>query len=146
MNSVEEKDHGWERIKGEVENASSVKVGILSDSEDDDEGTDMLLIAAANEFGTNRIPARPFIRGAFDEHQSDLRKMAERLWSQVMEGRMGFNRALGLLGEYHEGQVKRYMTALDAPANAPSTVLQKGSSNPLIDEGRLRNSVRWELE
>jgi len=23
-------------------------------------------------------------------------------------------------------------------------VAQKGSSNPLIDEGRLRNSIRWE--
>ena len=146
MNSVEEKDLGWERIKQELDHASTVKVGILSDSEPAEDGTDMLLIAAANEFGTNRIPARPFVRGAYDEHQRDLRKMAERLWSQVMQGRLDFNRALGLLGQHHEDQVKRYMTALAAPANAPSTVRQKGSSNPLIDKGRLRASVRWELE
>ena len=148
-NRVTEKDHGWKRVKGEMKAAqnSGVKVGILSDeTETYDDGADMLLVAAANEFGTadGHIPARPFIRGSYDQNRSGLARTAQRLWDQVLAGRLTTKRALGLLGEQHQGQVQEYMTALDTPANAPRTVARKGSSNPLIDEGRLRNSIRWE--
>lgn len=147
-NKVEVKDQGWNRIQKEVKSAkgSGVKVGVLSDSGTDDEGADMTLIAAANEFGTDTIPARPFVRGAFDKHRRRLHQTKDRLWWLVIQGRITVSRALALLGEEHQGQVQEYMTELNEPANAPSTVRQKGSSNPLIDEGRLKNSVRWERD
>ena len=148
-NRVTEKDHGWKRIKGETKAAqnSGVKVGILSDeTETYDNGADMLLVAAANEFGTadGHIPPRPFIRGGFDQNQRALGRTAERLWNQVLAGTLTARQALGLLGEQHQGQVQEYIVALQTPLNAPSTIAQKGSSNPLNDEGRLRNSIRWE--
>ena len=151
-NRVEEKDHGWNRIKGEIQAArgGGVKVGVLSDTQEtyEESGADMLLVAAANEFGTadGRVPPRPFIRGGFDQNQRALGRTAQRLWDQVLAGTLTTRRALGLLGEQHQGQVQEYMTALQTPANAPRTVAQKGSSNPLIDEGRLRNSIRWEYD
>ena len=153
-NRVTEKDRGWKRIKGEMKAAqnSGVKVGILSDeTETYDSGADMLLVAAANEFGTSdgHIPPRPFIRGAFDEKQRALGRTAQRLWDQVLAGRITTRQALGLLGEKHQGQVQEYISALQTPANAPSTIRQKSTSagvgdSPLEDEGRLRNSIRWE--
>ena len=148
-NRVMEKDHGWNRIKGEIQAAqgSGVKVGVLSDeTETYDDGADMLLVAAANEFGNDTIPARPFMRGGFDQNQRALGRTAQRLWDQVLAGTLTARQALGLLGEQHQGQVQEYMTALQTPENAPRTVAQKGSSNPLIDEGRLRNSIRWEYD
>ena len=155
MNGVEEKDQGWNRIKDEMRAAkgAGVKVGVLSDVEPHEDGADMLLIAAANEFGTRdgHIPPRPFIRGSYDQNQRGLQRTARRLWDQVLAGTLTARRALGLLGEQHQGQVQEYMTALQTPANAPSTIRQKSTSagvgnSPLEDEGRLLNSIRWEYD
>jgi len=146
-NRVEVVDQGWDAIKDEVTKArgSSVNVGVLSDSDPHPEdGADMVLIAAANEFGTDTIPARPFLRGAFNANQRGLTQTASRLFGLILEGKLTSKRALGILGEEHQGQVQEYMTALDTPPNAPRTVAQKGSANPLVDEGRLRASIRWE--
>jgi hypothetical protein len=141
---------GWARIKDEIKKAekAAVKVGVLSDSPQQTGEADMLLIAAANEFGTSngRIPPRPYIRGSFDAKQRELGRTQERLWNLVLSGKIDTDRAMGLLGEEHQAQIQEYMTALDTPPNAPRTVAQKGSSNPLIDEGRLRASIRWERQ
>jgi len=149
--SVTERDFGFKKLMAQFQKARQkpgVKVGVLADAGADDEGTDLLLIAAANELGTGdgRIPARPFIRGAFDEKQAELFKTQERLWALVQSGRITLDQALGLLGEEHQGQIQEFMTALSDPPNADSTVERKGSSNPLIDSGRLRASVRWERD
>ena len=145
MNRVQERDLGWKRIQREIEAAknASVRVGVLADAGASEDGVDLVDIAVFNEFGTSRAPARPFIRGAFDEKQRDLTRLKARLWNQVLAGRMDTRRALGLLGQTHEDQIKVYMTELSAPENAASTVAAKGSSNPLIDTGRLRASIRW---
>lgn len=145
MNRVEERDLGWKRIQREIKAAknASVRVGVLADAGTSDDGVDLVDIAVFNEFGTSRAPARPFIRGAFDEKQRDLTRLKARLWNQVLAGRLDTRRALGLLGQTHEDQIKVYMTELSAPENAASTVAAKGSSNPLIDTGRLRASIRW---
>jgi hypothetical protein len=148
--SVTERDMGWTRIKDEIKKAekAAVKVGVLSDSPQQIGEADMLLIAAANEFGTSdgHIPPRPYIRASFDAKQRELGRTQERLWNLVLDGKIDTDRAMGLLGEEHQAQIQEYMTALDTPPNAPRTVAKKGSSNPLIDEGRLRASIRWERQ
>jgi len=145
---VVDRDKGWNRIQREIKKArkAQVKVGVLGEGEGYYEGGDttVLDVAVWNEFGTGNTPARPFIRGAYDQRQRELQRTSARLWNQVVAGRIDTNRAIGLLGEKHKDQVQEYMTALDQPPNAPSTIAAKGSSNPLIDEGRLRRSINWE--
>ena len=41
--------------------------------------------------------------------------------------------------------IAREITNLKEPPNAESTILKKGSSNPLIDTGDMRKSVKWKL-
>lgn len=142
--SVHERDIGWDRIMREVEKAegAAVDVGIPADAGADD-GTDLAAVAAFNEFGTPSAPARPFMRGAFDENQHKLSRTQERLWNQVLRGRISTDEALAILGEEHQGEVQDFMTALDTPANAEETIRRKGSSNPLIDERILLRAIRW---
>lgn len=145
---VIDKDQGWGRILRETRKAKSsgVKVGVLSGAGEYPDGPDIVMIAAANEFGSDNVPARPFMRGAADEHRQDINLTKERLWTQVLRGRLTVEQALGMLGSYHQGQVQEYMTALDTPPNAPRTVAEKGDDNPLIDTGRLRRSIEWERD
>ena len=173
-NRVTEKDHGWKRIKGEIQAAqgSAVKVGILSDSEAHDDGTDMVMIAAANEFGAEipvtdkmrgffaykfgvnlkksttkiTIPERSFIRGGYDQNQRSLQRTKQRAWGLVLDGKLTARGALGLIGEEHQGQVREFMIALSEPGNSGLTERNKNSSNPLVNEGRLVDSVRWEYD
>jgi hypothetical protein len=146
-NKVFERDMGWKRILRETwaMKRRGVKVGVLGDAERND-GQSMIDIAVYNEFGTEKIPPRPFIRGAYDSQTRELGRFKDRLMSQVLAGRVDTERALKILGEHHKGQIQKYMTALDDPPNAPATIEAKGSSNPLVEHGQLRRSIDWELD
>lgn len=139
---IQDIDRGWQRIKRETAALSrkAVKVGIQSD------GGDVLDRAFFNEYGTSRIPARPFVSTAFDENRDDLHAMKSRLWDGLLMGRIGADQAAALLGEHHQNQVQEKITSIQTPPNAASTVEQKGSTNPLIDTGQMRQSVRYEVE
>jgi hypothetical protein len=146
-NKVIERDMGWKRILRETRamKRRGVKVGVLGDAERND-GQSMIDIAIYNEFGTKNIPARPFIRGSYDSKRRELGKFKDRLLAQILRGKLDTVHALKILGEHHKGQIQEYMTTLDDPPNAPSTIEAKGSSNPLIDNGQLRRSIDWELD
>jgi len=163
MNRVEDIDKGWDRIRRETEALGDkmVKVGIQSDagaySDDDDEDAPTLVeIAFWNEYGTEGgasgggwggpVPERPFMRNSFDDNKSDLQDFKGRLWDRVIRGTVDARQAAELLGQRHEGQVKETITSLATPPNAPATIALKGSSNPLIDSGQMRQSVRYEVE
>ena len=139
---VTDRDLGWKRIKRETAALAkkSVNVGFPEGS------GEVLDRAFFNEYGTTRIPARPFVSTAFDENRDDLHAMKSRLWDGLMMGRIGADQAAALLGEHHQGQVQEKITSIRTPPNAASTVEQKGSSNPLIDTGQMRQSVRYEVE
>ena len=53
---------------------------------------------------------------------------------------------LETIGVIAVGKVQQYMTDLRTPPNAHSTIAKKGSSNPLIDTGAMRQSVTHALQ
>jgi hypothetical protein len=116
-------------------------------------------IATWNEFGTKAtskhpgIPARSFMRSTFDEKlrtyerfiQKNLGKVGG---SMVRTGQGGITAEmfLNLLGEKIRADVQRKIVKLKDPPNQPSTIRKKKSSNPLIDTGRLRQSIDFEVK
>lgn len=54
--------------------------------------------------------------------------------------------ALEKVGQIAVGKVQQYMTDLQDPPNAQSTIDKKGSSNPLIADGTLRASVTYSVD
>lgn len=145
--SLIDRDKGWKRIRGEMTELSRLKitVGIQSGSNSSD-GEPLVDRAAANEFGTDTIPERSFMRASFDESQAKLLELSKKLWSSTLRGQRNAMQSAHLLGQEHEGQIKEKITSLKDPPNAQSTVAQKGSSNPLIDSGEMRRSVRYEVK
>ena len=122
---------------------SGVKVGFFSTAKYED-GTPVAAVAAWNEFGTETIPERPFFRRAIAEMEDGVTKIVK---SGIDTEKMVVDdRLAGRVGAYVAGQVMESITALKEPPNAPETVRRKGSSDPLLDTGTLRNSVDWEVE
>ena len=121
----------------------AVEVGFYSTAKYAD-GTPVTNVAAWNEFGTSRIPERPFFRQAIQGADKDLLPI---LVENVDPRTMSVDRrTAGLVGQAMQGRIQRSITTLRRPGNAPSTIEAKGSSNPLIDTGFLRQSVTWKME
>ena len=142
--SIEDDDEEMNRILSEYEDApfDAVDIGVLSDEDEL-----LRVYASANEFGTRNghIPERSFIRSAVDNGDQLISQRAEQVWAQISDGRLPMNVGLGMMGEFIQRLITQRITDLKTPENAQSTKDRKGSDNPLIDTGRMRQSIRWQL-
>jgi len=123
-----------------------VKFGIQDDAgADPQSGTDLLDIAIYNEFGTETIPARPFMRDFAEKNNKVLGQAMDRMALAVQDGRLGVENALDQLGTFAEKHQKAHVQQSKqwAKPNAPSTVKKKGSDVPLIDDGVMVNAIRY---
>lgn len=143
MHEIKDIDLGWRRIKKELKliDKSYTQIGVQKDAGEED-GQSIAAIAAYNEYGTDNIPSRSFMRSTFDEQQVKLKAVIKKQHSLILKGERTVKRSLGLIGEYMEGAIKKKITDLKTPPNKPATIRAKGSSNPLIDTGRMRASIR----
>ncbi len=99
-----------------------------------------------HEYGTSRIPARPFLGPAIENNRERIQALNRDLLLQIMEGRLPKRAALGRLGAFGQGLVQKQIRETLTPPNAPSTIRRKGSSHPLIDTGQMVQNVAWEYE
>ena len=129
-----------------IANKPFTKIGILGSGEADEEGTTVIEYGSYNEFGTKDIPERSYIRSTVDERKRRIFGKAFNLQRDIFEGRMSITKALGIMGTLIKGNIVQKIVDLRSPANADSTIRAKGSSNPLIDSGRLRQSIDYEVE
>lgn len=99
-------------------------------------------IGALNHFGTETIPARPWLDVGILQTWEKCKRVIE---ITVYKGG-NINQGMKKVGEVAVGGVKRYITQLKEPPNAMSTIEAKGSSNPLVDSSQMRQSVTPVLE
>lgn len=115
------------------------------------EGTPVAHVAAINEFGTDRIPERPFFRGSVAKMETELMPV---LRSGINTETMQVDGMLAdKLGAHAAGVIQTTIakgTFHPNPPNAPSTIARKtkgqgGEVTTLIDTGKLRQSVTWRV-
>ena len=87
------------------------------------------------------IPARPWLAPGV---QSGTIEYLREIEKGVKKGD-NLDMVLDRVGIIATGKVQQYMTDLKTPPNAPSTIAKKGSSNPLIDSGMMRQSVTYSV-
>jgi len=131
----------------QLEGKPRVKIGVLGSGYHGPDLTNAEL-AAIHEFGAPRanIPERSFLRGTFDAKNREWQKFAEKLLKAIAAGRIDADQALGLLGERAVADVRKTIRNGIAPPLKAATVRRKGSSKPLIDTGRLLQSISWSIE
>ena len=108
-------------------------------------GLSMAEIAAANEFGTKTIPARPFMSTSFDENRAKINKAIQGEYSKILDGKSTTERSLGLIGLLGAKFIVQKIRAITSPPNSPLTIAIKKSSKPLIDFGPMVQSVRHKM-
>lgn len=118
------------------------------EAEYEDQGgssADVVDVAAYNELGTSDTPARPFMRQSFENHQPELQKACDRVNTVLAKGGTA-ETALKELGAFAKGLVQEEIVDGDFEPNKPSTIKKKGSAQPLIDSGLMRQSVNFVIK
>lgn len=150
--TIRDRDAGYAALVARVFGLAKVKpridVGVLEGPGGETHGDDavtVLEVAVWNEFGTDSVPSRSFVRAWFDEHEAELRQELVKLMQAVVRGERTKDQVLELLGQRCVAQIQARIADGIDPPNAPSTIARKGSSKPLIDTGALRSSISYRV-
>lgn len=131
------------KIEEGVEGPKAVKVGFPKGKAD----ADVVSIAIWNHFGTSRgIPARPFITIAMFKNRRQIRAALRKIAEGTVQNGTPLAVQMPKLGALGTGMIQDQIAANTPPPNAPSTIRKKGSTKTLIDTGRMRQSVTWEID
>lgn len=103
-------------------------------------------VAATQEFGTSKIPARPFFRPAIVEYENE--------WATIIERHLAagddIDTILNVIGSEIAGRIQEKISQVFEPPLAPATLAKRRAKNrmsdkPLIDTGHMRTSVNYEI-
>lgn len=139
-----------ETIKSNLEDLASltIKVGVQGDEAaeqyGDEKGVTVADVAVFNEYGTGRIPARPFMRETIEQTNNWAAESA-KVHNAVIDGIDPYV-AAELLGQQAASDVQNTIYDGDFVPNSPSTIKKKGSSKPLIDTTQLVGSITYTVE
>lgn len=136
---------GVEALKKRVKTPGTVDVGIIDAGKHPSGNFTIAEIGFTHEFGTEKIPERSFIRSTIKAKKNVIVTLQKKLLKQIMNGSMKVEKALGLVGEVFADEIRKKIVSISSPANAPATIRAKGSSNPLVDTGQLKNSITYEV-
>lgn len=107
------------------------------------DGLQVAEYATFNEFGTSKIPARPFMRGYIDNNLAQLTGFCRNGVTQITLGNTDFTTFANAVGLEMVNGIKKSITSGDWIPNAPETIKRKKSAKPLIDTARMLNSVTY---
>lgn len=122
-----------------------VRVGFEAGKAFYDDGTDVAEVALYNELGTSTAPARPFLRQSVDNHPDKITELFEAQAKRLAKGASAED-VLTQIGLYAVRLVDDEITDGGFAENAASTVRKKKSETPLIDTGRMRQSVQYVIK
>ena len=109
------------------------------------DGTDLVDIAAFNEFGTSGTPARPFMKQSWENHTNELKDFSRNANAIIVKGGTAETVAKKA-GAFGVRLVREEIVDGNFKPNAPSTIRKKKSATPLIDTGHMRQSVHYVIK
>lgn len=122
-----------------------VQVGYWRGEKTYEDGAELVDIAAYNELGTSTIPARPFMRQSFENHEKGLQNACDEVNAKISNGSTAMQ-ALETLGNFGKALVQNEIRNGEFEPNAPATIRKKKSEHPLIDTGYMRQNVDFKIK
>jgi hypothetical protein len=137
---VIDRDRGFKAFKRRLGQADDLRVVVgYVDSR-------IATYAAANEYGTEHIPSRPFMRSTADsnadKYAAELQRLMERV---IVTGKGTPVGALTRVGLMHRNDLIKAITSWTSPPNAPATIERKGTDAPLRDTGTMQRAIAVEV-
>lgn len=125
----------------------SLSVGIMAGKTNKETGEPIAPYAFYNEYGTDRIPARSFMRSTIQEKEGQWVTGVSRLLSGNIGEPGVVEHALNALGRQMQGDIQAKIASNMPPPNAPKTIAKKGpGKNTLIDTSSMINAIEYEVK
>lgn len=130
----------------------TLSVGVFSEATREGSKTTVAQYASYNEFGTTKIPPRPFLRPTLAERQEEWTEAVKGSASASLKSGQFNNRSiLELIGEGAVKDVKAKIMSNVPPPNAPATVARKKAKGiepirTLYETGLMHASVEYKIE
>lgn len=128
------------KLQGKIK---GIQVGYINDEKTDEKTDEKITIrqkAIFNEYGTETIPARSFIRSTKKENYKKWVKYFNKIYALY-----GKDKAFMEIVLMIEKDIKKKINSNIQPANAESTIKAKGSSGTLRASLEMRDSLQYEV-
>ena len=143
MSSVNEILVEFERLKSACRSMDGKKivVGIVGDGVD----SEVLKIAAAHEYGTDKLPERSFIRASFDADQDKLGSIVSGQVNKVLSGQISADAAANANGAQAAQLVQNFID--ENRVKPPSDFSKKTQHTTLYETGtHIRDRIAFKVE
>ncbi len=121
-----------------------VRIGIQQ-GEASEDGVDLVDIAMFNELGTVHIPSRPFLRDSVDANADQINSFLQSMKKELLRGGSAED-VLKKIGVFQKGLIQEQIVKGDFAPNSEATIRRKGSDTPLVDTGRMRQSINYVIQ
>lgn len=143
MSDVNEILVEFERLKSVCRSMDGKKivVGIVGDGVD----SEVLKIAAAHEYGTDKLPERSFIRASFDADQDKLGSIVSGQVNKVLSGQISADAAANAIGAQAAQLVQNFID--ENRVKPPSDFSKKTQHTTLYETGtHIRDRIAFKVE
>lgn len=143
MSDVNEILVEFERLKSACRSMDGKKivVGIVGDGVD----SEVLKIAAAHEYGTDKLPERSFIRASFDADQDKLGSIVSGQVNKVLSGQISADAAANAIGAQAAQLVQNFID--ENRVKPPSDFYKKTQHTTLYETGtHIRDRIAFKVE
>lgn len=111
----------------------TIKSGLMDDDE-------LVKIGTYNNYGTEHIPARPFIGKAL--RNLDLSGLSD---NYLINDKEQINNKIQSIGNKMDENIRNSITNMEYIDNAPSTIRKKGFNFPLVETGRMYEKINHKI-
>lgn len=92
-----------------------------------------------------RIPQRSFVRSTYTDKKDEWNNLISNQIFNIVLGRQTAEGLLILLGNTIKREIQQTITNKKTPKNSPITIANKGRDDPLVDTGKMRASVSYNI-
>ena len=107
---------------------------------------DVVKVAATNQYGTDKIPSRPFMSMSADVMQDRNADTFVKYAIEFIHNGGGVSEVFEKIGKLCSQIIREVIGNGDYVPLSPVTIARKGSSQPLIDTGTMKRSVEYEIK
>ena len=144
---------GWDKIKKNMirDRSLSLKLGIFEESRYGSEN-DNLQVAQVFQWQEEgdpvMYPPRPAFRVGFLPRlkTSEYIPVFQQAIKSILDGQATFRQAYTRMGPTLVKGLQNEIIAWDTPPNSPQTIAEKGFNDPLINTGKMLESVDFKVE
>lgn len=147
---VVDRDLGYARVLGKLRGLRGmhVVVGLRANGPGAERtaggGPSLAQIGGFHELGAG-VPARPFLGPTVDQHRTQYLELVGDAVADAIDNATDLDAGLGRIGARVAADAQHTIDVMTDPALSPATVQRKGSSALLVDTGRMRAGIDFEV-